>query len=304
MCIDLNCKNQDVTISTEGVLFMLTLSSIGKQSYMMYQIMQKTNSSSMTDYFSSLSSKKTSNSSSSDLVTRSVLSGLSGGGYGSSTAAISKLLSEKIATQKKDIASLEEYSKNSTAFYKDFNALTSELKNSSLALKNTDFTLSTPTASTGTTTGTTTTTTGTTTADKDKQIAAIVANVKDFASDYNKLGAFFQDNAKLSSTTSNFATSFKAAKYNERAYESIGINVDSSGKLSVDEKKLTAALNSDSKSVGQLIGGSGLAGTAYNKTNAAVNVSDNLYPALKLSGSASNLNSMGALLGLTLDFYA
>ncbi|MGL5270557.1 MAG: flagellar filament capping protein FliD [Selenomonadaceae bacterium] len=266
--------------------------------------MQKTNSSSMTDYFSSLSSKKTSNSSSSDLVTRSVLSGLSGGGYGSSTAAISKLLSEKIATQKKDIASLEEYSKNSTAFYKDFNALTSELKNSSLALKNTDFTLSTPTASTGTTTGTTTTTTGTTTADKDKQIAAIVANVKDFASDYNKLGAFFQDNAKLSSTTSNFATSFKAAKYNERAYESIGINVDSSGKLSVDEKKLTAALNSDSKSVGQLIGGSGLAGTAYNKTNAAVNVSDNLYPALKLSGSASNLNSMGALLGLTLDFYA
>lgn len=283
---------------------MLTLSSIGKQSYMMYQIMQKTNSSSMTDYFSSLSSKKTSNSSSSDLVTRSVLSGLSGGGYGSSTAAISKLLSEKIATQKKDIASLEEYSKNSTAFYKDFNALTSELKNSSLALKNTDFTLSTPTASTGTTTGTTTTTTGTTTADKDKQIAAIVANVKDFASDYNKLGAFFQDNAKLSSTTSNFATSFKAAKYNERAYESIGINVDSSGKLSVDEKKLTAALNSDSKSVGQLIGGSGLAGTAYNKTNAAVNVSDNLYPALKLSGSASNLNSMGALLGLTLDFYA
>lgn len=284
---------------------MLTLSSIGKQSYMMYQIMQKTNSSSATDYFSSLSSKKTSNSSSSDLVTRSILSGLSGGGSGSSAAAISKLLSEKISTQKKDIASLEEYSKNSTAFYKDFNALTSELKNSSLALKNTDFTLSTPTASTGTTTSTTgtTSTAGTTTADKDKQIAAIVANVKDFASDYNKLGSFFQDNAKLSSTTSNFATSFKAAKYNERAYESIGINVDSSGKLSVDEKKLTDALNSDSKSVGQLIGGSGLAGTAYNKTNAAVNVSDNLYPALKLSGSASNLNSMGSLLGLTLDFY-
>lgn len=300
MWIDLNCKNQDVTISMEGVLFMLTLSSIGKQSYMMYQIMQKTNSSSATDYFSSLSSKKTSSSSSTDLVTRSILSGLSGGGSGSSTAAISKLLSEKISTQKKDIASLEEYSKNSTAFYKDFNALTSELKNSSLALKNTDFTLSTPTASTGTTSGTT----GTTTADKDKQIAAIVANVKDFAADYNKLGSFFQDNAKLSSTTSNFATSFKAAKYNERAYESIGINVDSSGKLSIDDKKLTAALNSDSKSVGQLIGGSGLAGTAYNKTNAAVNVSDNLYPALKLSGSASNLNSMGALLGLTLDFYA
>ena len=299
MCIDLNCKNQDVTISMEGVLFMLTLSSIGKQSYMMYQIMQKTNSSSATDYFSSLSSKKTSSSSSTDLVTRSILSGLSGGGSGSSTAAISKLLSEKIATQKKDISSLEDYSKNSTAFYKDFNALTSELKNSSLALKNTDFTLSTPTASTGTTSGTT----GTTTADKDKQIAAIVANVKDFAADYNKLGSFFQDNAKLSSTTSNFATSFKAAKYNERAYESIGINVDSSGKLSIDDKKLTAALNSDSKSVGQLIGGSGLAGTAYNKTNAAVNVSDNLYPALKLSGSASNLNSMGSLLGLTLDFY-
>lgn len=303
MCIDLNCKNQDVTISMEGVLFMLTLSSIGKQSYMMYQIMQKTNSSSMTDYFSSLSSKKTSNSSSSDLVTRSILSGLSGGVSGSSTAAISKLLSEKITTQKKDIASLEEYSKNSTAFYKDFNALTSELKNSSLALKNTDFTLSTPTASTGTTSGTTTTT-GTTTADKDKQIAAIVANVKDFATDYNKLGSFFQDNAKLSSTTSNFATSFKAAKYNERAYESIGINVDSSGKLSVDEKKLTAALNTDSQNVGRLLGNNGLANTAYNKTNAAVNVSDNLYPALKLSGSASTLNSMGALLGLTLDFYA
>ncbi len=277
---------------------MSTVSSISNQSYMMYQIMQKTSSSSATDYLSTLSGTTSSNTSSTDLVTRSILSGLSGGISSTSTAALSKLLSEKLASQKSNIASLETYSKNSTAFYKDFNALTSELKNSSLALKNTDFTLSTS--------GTTSTTTGTTgtAATKDQQIAAIVANVKDFASDYNKLGTFFKDNAKLSSSVNNFATSFTATKYNKRAYESIGLNVDSTGKLSVDEKKLTAALNSDSKSVGQLIGGSGLANTAYNKTNAAINVSDKLYPSLTLSGSASNLNSMGALLGLTLDFYA
>jgi len=281
---------------------MSTVSSISNQSYMMYQIMQKTSSSSATDYFSTLSGTTSSNTSSTDLVTRSILSGLSGGISSTSTAALSKLLSEKLASQKSNIASLETYSKNSTAFYKDFNALTSELKNSSLALRNTDFTLSTPTTSTGTTASTTSTTS--TAATKDQQIATIVANVKDFASDYNKLGAFFKDNAKLSSSVNNFATSFTATKYNKRAYESIGINVDSSGKLSVDEKKLTAALNSDSKGVGQLIGGNGLANTAYNKTNAAINVSDKLYPSLTLSGSASNLNSMGALLGLTLDFYA
>ena len=278
---------------------MSTVSSISNQSYMMYQIMQKTSSSSATDYLSTLSGTTSSNTSSTDLVTRSILSGLSGGISSTSTAALSKLLSEKLASQKSNIASLETYSKNSTAFYKDFNALTSELKNSSLALKNTDFTLSTPTTSSGTASSTTGTA-----ATKDQQIAAIVANVKDFASDYNKLGTFFKDNAKLSSSVNNFATSFTATKYNKRAYESIGLNVDSTGKLSVDEKKLTAALNSDSKSVGQLIGGSGLANTAYNKTNAAINVSDKLYPALTLPSSASNLNSMGALLGLTLDFYA
>lgn len=266
----------------------MTVASMAKNSSMLYSIMQKTNStsSSAADWISGLSSSAQQNTASStDWLTRSISSGLT-----TSTAQTGLLdvISQRLSEQKSDIAALEDYSKKQSSFSESFSKFSTALKKSAVSLQ-ADFTAASSAAPT---------TSGTDAANK------LITGIKDFASNYNNMTQFFKDNSSLSTNVKNLAASFSDTKYNSRAYASIGITVDSSGKLSVDEDKLRSSLQSDAAKVENLLGKSGLSAKAAKKTDAAINISDRLYPSLALKTKSNFLDSSSLLAsGLTLDFY-
>ena len=271
----------------------MTVASMAKNSSMLYSIMQKTNSTSTSasDWISGLSSSaQQDTASSTDWLTRSISSGLT-----TSTAQTGLLdvISQRLSEQKSDIAALEDYSKKQSSFSENFSKLSGALKKSSVSLQ-TDFAAAAKT----TTTNTTTPTAGTDPTSK------LISSIKDFATNYNNMTQFFKDNSNLSTNVKNLAASFSDTKYNSRAYASIGIAVDSSGKLSVDEDKLRSSLQSDAAKVENLLGKSGLSAKAAKKTDAAINIKDRLYPSLALKTKSNFLDSSSLLAsGLTLDFY-
>lgn len=184
-------------------------------------------------------------------------------------SAISKQLAEK----KDTFTELDSYTDTANKFYTGFFTNTKDLQSSSKTLANTDF--------------------------SSGKTEDIVKSVKQFADDYNKTNSFLKDNAKLSSRISNLAMSFDSAKYSRNSLESIGVNVDSSGKLSVDEAKLSSALSENSKEVGNILGKKGLANQTYNKVAAAMDNSADLVPFPSIANKAPN----GLMPGLLLDFF-
>ncbi len=268
---------------------MYTISSIANTSYMLYAATQKVSSSvnaNSSSWLTSLSNGSSTNTSGISSLLDSSSSSSSLSLYGSTAKASTyDLISKKIFAQQNDISALEMYSKNQTTFKDDFSHITTSLKGSAKALANTNFDIISDAA--------------TSTADK---IAAVVKNVKTFAADYNGTVDFLSDNAKLSSAIKGLSISYADTQYNKHAYDSIGISTDTSGRLSVNTDKLSAALTSDSDNVRNLLGAKGLAASTYNKTSAAANA-DNLYPSVTLSSLSSKYSSTSSMLGMMLDFY-
>lgn len=196
------------------------------------------------------------------------------GSASSNNTLLKDALSNQLAQQKDTVAKLDEYNKTSDNFYSGFFPAMDNLKTSAESMKKTDF-------SSGKTTD-------------------IIDSVKNFASDYNGAVNFFNDNAKISTKIASLATSFSAPKYNGNALESIGVNVDSKGRLSIDEAKLSSALTADADKVGELLGQKGLASQALNKVTSSVANSTNLIPFPKISNQAAN----GLMPGALLDLYA
>ena len=267
---------------------MWSATSIAKSTWQMYSVLQKNpvngaSSSSASDLFSSLTNTSAKNQTN-DPLALDWSSFLSKQKQSTSTD-LASILSKRISSQKDDIASLETYSKNSTDFYQKFSKLSTSLKKSSTELEKTDFSLPADKAAAA------------------KQTTAIVDKVKAFAADYNAMGQFFQDNKSLSNSVKGLSISFGDAKYKQRSYAAIGISTDSKGQLSVDEKKLTAALQSDSSTVASTLGKGGLSSAAIKKTNSALSMTGQLYPSLQLKNSSNIVNSNNLLAGMMLDFY-
>lgn len=113
------------------------------------------------------------------------------------------------------------------------------------------------------------------TADDSKTVDA----VKKFAESYNSALAFLTKNSNESPALSSLAYSFSTTRFQSGALSKIGIAVDSTGALSVNESKLTSALQNNRGDVEKALGGaSGLATSAYGKAVNAMNNSRNLYP--------------------------
>jgi len=255
---------------------------------MLSAAMQKVGSSSSTNSSSWLTSLSNGSSASSSGISSLLgLSSKSSSLYGSTdTSLIYNLISKKISAQQNDISALEMYSKNQTTFKNDFSDVTTSLKRSAKALENTNFDITADSAASTT----------------DK-ISAVVKNVKNFTADYNDTVDFLSDNATLSSAIKGLSISYADTQYNKHAYDSIGISTDTSGRLSVNTDKLSAALTADSDNVRKLLGTKGLAANTYNKTSAAAANTDNLYPSVALSSVSSKYGSTSSMLGMMLDFY-
>ena len=189
------------------------------------------------------------------------------------TKMYAKMFSEN-PEKKETISNLQDFSQKSDKFFSGFFPEMESLKTSANKLKDTDF--------------------------SSEDTEATVKNVKAFAEDYNSALQFLSDNKRLSDNVQDLAASFAETKYNKQEYASIGVNVDANGKLSVDEEKLTSALQSDPSKVEDLLGKNGLASRTYKKALAAENNATNLLP---LPSFGKTDYPSGYMQGMAFDFY-
>jgi len=272
----------------EGDFFMATVSSIANNSYLMYNIASKgdssiTASSWLTGTSGSSGSSSTSSSSSSSSAAASLSSSLSSllNSYSASSTASTSTNSmwsnyfSSTATSKSELSALSgvksttsslvsSYASASKTFYTTFDSTMSDLKTSASTLLKTNFNV-----------------TGSTDKETASNVSTALANVKDFVSKYNDAISLFSDNSSISNRISRLSSSFSDTTYNAKSLATIGISVDSStGRLSVDDTKLTNAMKTNSDSVSYLLGSNGLAGKAENKVSQANSQRSQLFPSI------------------------
>ncbi|MBP2632183.1 MAG: Flagellar hook-associated protein 2 C-terminus [Firmicutes bacterium] len=234
-----------------------SVTSLSQSSYLTY----KTGRSNRAFFSISTSLYRSKNDDTSDL--RSTF--FTADQYSSSrnTNLLEDALTKRLAEQKQTLATLKAYSEKSDKFYSKFFPTMSNLKTSANTLADTDFSAS------------------------DK--SSIMKDVKQFTSDYNSTVDFLANNASTSTGLLKLSISFSSTKFNSRAYGSIGIKVDTSGRLSVDEAKFAASLADAPDQVNQLIGGShGLAAKTMRQTKIALTNTNNLVPLPTISKKAYN----------------
>lgn len=96
----------------------------------------------------------------------------------------------------------------------------------------------------------------------------IVSAVKDFADSYNNALSLLENNSGRSNTVNTQLASLKRALTTEDAMARIGLSLDKSGKLQVDEKKLKKTLDENYASVKDIMGGQfGIAERAATKAS-------------------------------------
>ena len=119
--------------------------------------------------------------------------------------------------------------------------------------------------------------------DKVVNSSKIIDAVKKFADDYNGVVSFLKDNSNKSTKIGNLSYSFNSNKYLNNSLSSIGIQIDSDGKVAIDEKKLKSEVESNIDNVKKVLGNSsGFATSAYYKASEAMKNGKNLYPQFKM----------------------
>ena len=266
---------------------MYSVSSIANNTYLMYSFAQK-NGVSLTSNYGSVSSL--SGSSSSNTTTalnnfwKNYASGTSSSGSSSSSST-----SSTVSTPSSDLTTLStvksgmsdllaSYATTSKTFKAELGSTLSDLKSSAAKVAKMDFNVGSASAATSSTTSGTSTSAASTT---NTKLTDALKNIKSLVDNYNTAVSFFSDNSSVSARVKSFATSFSDTTYNANTYAKIGINVDSStGKLSVDETKLTKALQETPDRVENLLGSNGLAGKAEDKVQRAEAQSSKLFPSV------------------------
>ena len=102
-----------------------------------------------------------------------------------------------------------------------------------------------------------------------------LTSVQNFIRDYNNAVSYLNEN-KFSQKISPLNQNDELTK----SLNEIGISVNSSGELSVDEKTLSAALQNNSEKVGATLGSDGLAGQLEKEVDRVNQQSENLFPSI------------------------
>lgn len=189
---------------------------------------------------------------------------------------------------------LASYSEAKNEFYDDFDDAMSSLKSSAAAIKGMNFKVGENAVTT------TENEDGTTTTKKSEALTNALSAVSDFVKDYNNAIDFFSDNSSVSKRVSRMQTVFSDTTYRSGSYESIGISVNSkTGKLSIDEERLTKAITESPEKVANVLGKNGLAGKAEDHVGIANSQRDKLFPSVD-SMIGSDLKSSAVYSGSSL----
>lgn len=125
-------------------------------------------------------------------------------------------------------------------------------------------------------------------------LKAAIKNVQQLVSDYNDALDLTNDYSSVGKRMESLHKSFADTTYRADTYKQLGITVDSkTGKMSVDEDKLAAALTENGDRVKNALGANGLAGKAEQHLNQANSQSDKLFPSLQ-SMFGDSLNTASA----------
>lgn len=169
------------------------------------------------------------------------------------------------------------YDEAKTTFNREFEENMSELNKSSKEIQKYSFSVPKDGAITKTeTTGENGIVSTTTTYSKDLQSALDV--VSNFVSNYNSSIKFFNDNASVSKRVENLATVFGDATYRAGSLSAIGLNVNSSGMIEINEEVLANAIVENPDRVSGLLGEGGLATKADSHISYANSQQERLFP--------------------------
>lgn len=204
------------------------------------------------------------------------------GNYQSNAQTALAGLSEINANLKSLMAS---YDEAKTTFNREFEENMSELSKSSKEIQKFSFSVPKDGAITKTaTTGENGIVSTETTYSKDLQSALDV--VSNFISNYNSSIKFLNDNASVSKRVENLATVFGDATYRAGSLSAIGLNVNSSGMIEINEEVLANAIVENPDRVSGLLGEGGLAAKADSHISYANSQQEKLFPtAEKMLGS-------------------
>ena len=184
------------------------------------------------------------------------------------------------------------YDSTKKTFYSEFDDTMSNLQKSSDNIKSYDFNV-------GANALTSTETTDvdgnkTTTSTRNEALTAALKAVEQFASDYNDAIDFFNNNSDVSKRIGRMGTMFADTTYRNGNYNSIGLQIQSDGKIKIDEERLTKVLTEDADNyakavengedrtfrskVAEVLGKDGLAGKADDHISTANSQRDRLFP--------------------------
>lgn len=121
----------------------------------------------------------------------------------------------------------------------------------------------------------------------------VVKGMKEFISAYNDAVNFLNDNQKKSSGVAALSQSFSNTRFSADGLQSVGVEVDGKGRLSLNEGKFVEVLKKDPKEIESKIGSyQGLAGMASSKAQSAMILSNTL-----VSNGMGTYNSSGQAVG-------
>ena len=184
------------------------------------------------------------------------------------------------------------YDSTKKTFYSEFDDTMGDLQKSSDNIKNYDFNVGAGALTTSESTDADGNKTTTTT--RNEALTAALKAVEQFASDYNDAIDFFNSNSDVSKRIGRMGTMFADTTYRNGNYNSIGLQIQSDGKIKIDEEKLTKVLTEDADNyakaiengedrtfrsrVAEVLGKDGLAGKADAHIATANSQRDRLFP--------------------------
>ena len=181
-------------------------------------------------------------------------------------------------------ALVKSYDDTKNTFYSEFDDAMNELSTAASNIKDYNFDLrqydengeQIPLITTNTTVGEDGATTTTTT--RTQALNDAVKAVSDFAKSYNNAIDFFANNNDVSNRVGRMQTMFADTTYRKANYESIGLNIGSDGRITVDEDKLAEAIANDPNKVSSVLGRDGLSGKAESHISTANGQRSQLFP--------------------------
>ena len=157
-----------------------------------------------------------------------------------STSAASSTLSGLLGIRSNISEMVNTYNSTKKTFDTELTDTLSDLKKSTTAVKNLDFnvgkdalTITENVNEDGTIS---------TTSTMNENLTEVVNGIKEFVGNYNDAIKFFDDNSNVSKYVKNMAKIFGDTTYNSGSASNIGLKVDSTGKMTIDEDILAKTI--------------------------------------------------------------